>query len=56
MDKNNPEQILYRSTNPVLSPQADYERFGKVPNVVFSCGDALWMTRCLCITEAATVH
>jgi predicted GH43/DUF377 family glycosyl hydrolase len=41
MDKNNPEQILYRSKEPILSPQADYERFGKVPNVVFSCGDAL---------------
>ncbi|MGD6934863.1 MAG: glycosidase [Candidatus Bathyarchaeia archaeon] len=41
MDKNNPEQILYRSKNPVLSPKADYERFGKVPNVVFSCGDAV---------------
>jgi predicted GH43/DUF377 family glycosyl hydrolase len=41
MDKSNPEQILYRSREPVLSPEADYERFGKVPNVVFSCGDAL---------------
>jgi len=41
LDKNNPEQILYRSKDPILAPQADYERFGKVPNVVFSCGDAL---------------
>jgi len=41
MDKNNPEHILYRSKDPILSPKADYERFGKVPNVVFSCGDAL---------------
>ncbi len=41
LDKNNPEQILYRSKEPILSPQADYERFGKVPNVVFSCGDAV---------------
>jgi beta-1,2-mannobiose phosphorylase / 1,2-beta-oligomannan phosphorylase len=41
LDKNNPEQILYRSKDPILSPQADYERFGKVPNVVFSCGDAI---------------
>jgi beta-1,2-mannobiose phosphorylase / 1,2-beta-oligomannan phosphorylase len=41
LDKNDPEQILYRSKEPILSPQADYERFGKVPNVVFSCGDAV---------------
>lgn len=41
MDKNNPEQILYRTKNPLLSPHAEYELFGKVPNVVFSCGDAL---------------
>jgi beta-1,2-mannobiose phosphorylase / 1,2-beta-oligomannan phosphorylase len=40
-DKNDPEKILYRSKDPILSPQEDYERFGKVPNVVFSCGDAL---------------
>jgi predicted GH43/DUF377 family glycosyl hydrolase len=41
LDKNNPEQILYRSKEPILAPKEDYERFGKVPNVVFSCGNAL---------------
>ena len=41
LDKNNPEQVLYRSKEPILTPKEDYERFGKVPNVVFSCGDAL---------------
>jgi predicted GH43/DUF377 family glycosyl hydrolase len=24
-----------------LSPERDYERFGKVPNVVFSCGSVV---------------
>lgn len=46
LDKNNPEQVLYRSREPILKPQEDYERFGKVPNVVFSCGDAL-VNNCL---------
>jgi predicted GH43/DUF377 family glycosyl hydrolase len=41
LDKNNPEEILYRSKEPILTPAEDYERFGKVPNVVFSCGNAL---------------
>jgi predicted GH43/DUF377 family glycosyl hydrolase len=41
LDKTNPEIVLYRSKDPVLAPQADYERFGKVPNVVFSCGQVI---------------
>jgi len=41
LDKYNPEHILYRSKEPLLSPSEDYERFGKVPNVVFSCGDVV---------------
>ncbi|MGB9792620.1 MAG: glycosidase [Thermacetogeniaceae bacterium] len=39
---NNPERLLYRSPNPILSPETDYET-GKigdvwVPQVVFTCG------------------
>jgi predicted GH43/DUF377 family glycosyl hydrolase len=41
LDKSNPESILYRSEKPLLTPTEDYERFGKVPNVVFSCGNIL---------------
>ena len=41
LDKSNPEEILYRSEEPILTPTEDYERFGKVPNVVFSCGNVL---------------
>lgn len=41
-DLANPEHLLYRSPNPVLSPETEYE-VGKegeswVPNVVFTCG------------------
>ncbi len=41
-DLNNPERLLYRSPNPILSPETEYE-IGKegeswVPNVVFTCG------------------
>ena len=42
VDLNNPERVLYRSPNPVLSPETEYE-IGMpgehwVPNVVFTCG------------------
>lgn len=41
LDKNNPEIVSWRSEKPILTPTEDYERFGKVPNVVFSCGNVL---------------
>jgi predicted GH43/DUF377 family glycosyl hydrolase len=41
LNKNNPEKILYRSASPILQPVEDYERFGTVPNVVFSCGNVI---------------
>jgi len=36
-----PKTLLYRSETPILTPVTDYARFGKVPNVVFSCGNIL---------------
>ncbi|MDH5450433.1 MAG: glycosidase [Candidatus Bathyarchaeota archaeon] len=41
LDKGDPEKVLYRSERPILEPTTDYERFGRVPNVVFSCGAIL---------------
>jgi predicted GH43/DUF377 family glycosyl hydrolase len=41
LDKNEPETILHRSEIPILFPVEEYERFGKVPNVVFSCGNVV---------------
>ena len=41
LDKDHPEQVLYRSKEQILAPKEDYERFGKVPNVVFSCGNVI---------------
>ena len=41
LDKEHPEHVLYRSKEHILSPKEDYERFGKVPNVVFSCGNVI---------------
>ena len=38
LDKHNPEKVIYRSQKPILQPVEEYERFGAVPNVVFSCG------------------
>lgn len=41
-DINNPERLIYRSPNPILSPETTYEigRDGEcwVPRVVFTCG------------------
>jgi len=41
LDKNNPERVLARSEKPILKPSKDYEIYGKVPNVVFSCGNVV---------------
>ena len=41
LDRDHPEHVLYRSKEHVLAPKEDYERFGKVPNVVFSCGNVI---------------
>jgi len=38
LDLEDPRKILYRSPQPILEPQADYEKFGFIPNVVFTCG------------------
>ncbi len=40
-DKRSPERIVYRTKEPILEPDEDYERLGFVPNVVFSCGSVL---------------
>jgi predicted GH43/DUF377 family glycosyl hydrolase len=37
-DLENPEKILYRSKEPLLSPELDWEKEGFFPNVIFSCG------------------
>lgn len=40
-DLNNPSKVLYRSPNPILEPEEDYEiglSGAWVPNVVFTCG------------------
>ncbi len=41
VDLENPQKIIYRSPNPVLEPEEDYEiglSGAWVPNVVFTCG------------------
>ncbi len=35
---DDPEEIIYRSKEPILVPDEEYERKGDVPNVVFTCG------------------
>lgn len=38
LDTYDPTKILYRSNEPVFEPEADYEKYGFIPNVVFTCG------------------
>ncbi len=35
-DLNDPTKLVKRSQEPILEPEEDFERFGQVPNVVFS--------------------
>ncbi|MCW4030028.1 MAG: glycosidase [Candidatus Bathyarchaeota archaeon] len=41
LDKDKPDRVIYRSKEHLIAPKEDYERFGKVPNVVFSCGNVI---------------
>ncbi len=34
-DRNDPRKLLWRSDQPVFSPEKDWEKIGQVPNVVF---------------------
>lgn len=38
LDQKDPRKILYRSPEPIFEPETDYEKFGFIPNVVFTCG------------------
>ena len=38
LDRDDPTRVLARGTKPVLEPEADYEREGFFPNVVFANG------------------
>ena len=38
LDRQNPREILYRSPEPIFEPVEDWEKYGYVNNVVFTCG------------------
>ena len=38
LDLEDPSKVIGRSVDPILSPDEDYEKYGLVPNVVFTCG------------------
>jgi len=38
LDLEAPSRVIARCSVPLLSPRAEYERIGDVPNVVFACG------------------
>ncbi|HEY8241292.1 MAG TPA: glycosidase [Kiritimatiellia bacterium] len=39
LDLKNPRRVIARTPEPILEPEADYERKGLIPNVVFPCGN-----------------
>jgi predicted GH43/DUF377 family glycosyl hydrolase len=39
-DRNDPRKVLYRSDEPIFSPEKEWEKVGQVPNVVFVEGMA----------------
>ena len=41
LDLQDPTKILFRQTEPILEPELEWEINGYVPNVVFSCGQAV---------------
>jgi predicted GH43/DUF377 family glycosyl hydrolase len=41
LDLQNPAKVLYRLPEPILEPELQWERFGHVNNVVFSCGQVV---------------
>jgi len=38
LDLHNPQRIIARTEKPLLVPQEEYEKYGKVPNIVFPTG------------------
>ncbi len=41
LDANNPKEIIGRTANPILVPEAPYELYGTVPNIIFPSGALL---------------
>ena len=41
LDLKNPIKVIARLDDPILEPETFYEKEGKVPNVVFPCGNVL---------------
>lgn len=41
LDRDDPTKVLKRMEGPILEPQEVWERIGEVPNVVFTCGQAI---------------
>jgi predicted GH43/DUF377 family glycosyl hydrolase len=41
LDLDDPLKIIARTPEPILEPEAEYERVGLVPNVVFPCGNVV---------------
>ena len=53
-DRKDPRKVLYRSDEPIFSPEKDWEKAGQVPNVVFVEGMVQQGNRFSSITAAPT--
>ena len=41
LDLKDPRKVLLRGKVPFMEPETDYEKYGAVPNIVFTCGAVL---------------
>ncbi|SHE77762.1 Predicted glycosyl hydrolase, GH43/DUF377 family [Caldanaerobius fijiensis DSM 17918] len=41
LDLNDPTKVIARQKEPILEPELEWEKNGYIPNVVFSCGQAV---------------
>ncbi len=55
-DRNDPRKLLWRSDEPVFSPEKNWEKVGQVPNVVFVEGMVRQVDRYLFYYGAADTH
>ena len=55
-DRNDPRKLIWRSDEPIFSPEKDWEKIGQVPNVVFVEGMVRRGRIVICSTTAAPTH
>ena len=56
LDLQDPRKIVARQAEPILEPELDWELNGHIPNVVFSCGQAIMDDKILVYYGGGRAH